>query len=362
MKILVQWGSKGNSLIDHLIGPLAKVNDVSSILLICRRPGPIIPKVEYHCPPKFFSRMAVTYILYEFFNLLYCAIFERPTHVVGFLLYPHGLMAFIVAKLTRRKIIISLIAGPAELRPEGSIQGNDYNNTTLPWLGKMFLGILKRCDAIITTGSFTKDYLVRNYIETPIYSMINPPNKSRFHPLEVPKIYDVVSIGRLVPLKHFEIIIHAISKVKEKYPDIKAVIVGDGTCKTRLINLADELGIKKNIDFAGFQKDTPYYYNSAKIFVHSSKREGFPNVFLEAMACGLPCVISNCGDIIDIARDGSNSLIIQDFKDSDEYTCAIIKLLENEVLYHKISQNALKTIESLSDENIASQWQLLLGK
>ena len=180
--------------------------------------------------------------------------------------------------------------------------------------------------------------------------------------MDVAKSYDVISVGRLVPVKHNEIMIRAILRVKEKRPDIKACIVGDGPYKSALMQLADKLNIKANVDFVGFQKDTPYYYNSARIFVHTSEREGFPNVFLEAMMCGLPCVVSNCGDITDIARDGYNSLLIQDFYDVEGFARAITSLLENEKLYNEISQNALQTAKSLSADDIINRWELLFQK
>jgi len=57
MKVLAQAGNLGGSIIDHLMRPLAQAEKAEKVLLICRRPGPEIPKLEYHCPPKFTSRL-----------------------------------------------------------------------------------------------------------------------------------------------------------------------------------------------------------------------------------------------------------------------------------------------------------------
>jgi glycosyltransferase involved in cell wall biosynthesis len=149
-------------------------------------------------------------------------------------------------------------------------------------------------------------------------------------------------------------------EVKKKYPDIKACIVGDGPRKLELTRLAGELGVTENVTFTGFQKDVPYYYNSSRIFIHTSETEGFPNVVLEAMMCGLPCVISNCGDIVDLAKDGFNSLVIQNYSDYQGFAKAICNLLEDEELYGNISRNALKSVEAISIENVTCQWKLLL--
>jgi glycosyltransferase involved in cell wall biosynthesis len=137
--------------------------------------------------------------------------------------------------------------------------------------------------------------------------------------------------------------------------------VGDGPRKNELIQLAEKLGISENIDFVGFQTDVPYYYNSSKIFIHTSETEGLPNVVLEAMMCGLPCIVSNCGDILDIAKDGYNSLVIQKFDDYRGFANAIYNLLENDELYNNICRNALKITESVSIENVTQQWELILA-
>ena len=362
MKILVQVGKLGSSVIDHLMRPLAQAKNVQKVLLICRHSGPEIPKLEYHCPPKFISKYPKLAIVYEFFTLLYLSIFKRPNCIIGYLLFPHGLMAFLVAKLTRRPVIVSPIAGPIELY---SIKGSLSVESTkpLPNRGQLLLKILKHSDAVTTTGSVTREFLIRQGVKgDKIYPIINPPNDSRVHPMEIPKIYDVVSVGRLAPVKHVEVLLHAISRVKEKYQNIKVCIVGDGPCKAELLKLAIELGVNGNIDFVGYQKDVAYYYNSSKIFVHTSEREGFPNVFLEAMLCGISSVISNCGDITDIAQDSFNCFVIPKYNDYEAFAEAIIRLLGDKELYHKLSQNTLNTARSLSVEEVARKWETILDR
>jgi glycosyltransferase involved in cell wall biosynthesis len=364
MKVLVQVGNLGSSIIERLIRPIAGVKKVKKIVVISRRPGPKIPKVEYCSPPKFISRSAPLAIIYEFFTLLYLSISKRPGFILGYLLFPHGLMAFIVAKLTRRPVIVSLIAGPVELYAVGSPLGIEFTKP-LPRLGRILLRVLKRADAVVTTGSFTKSFLIsRGVEESKIYPLIgvSPPVDPRLHPAKTPKLYDIVLIARLAPVKRIEVLLHTTSIVREKYENIKVCIVGDGPCRGELEALADELGLNDNVDFAGFQRDVAYYYNSARIFVLTSEREGFPTVFLEAMKCGLPCIVSNCGDITDIAQDGSNSLVIQKYDDHEGFARAIIRLLEDKELYRKLARNALETTKALPVEKAAQAWQSLFDK
>ena len=361
LEVLAQAGNLGTSVIDHLTSPLALADNVKKVSLFCHHPGPVIPNVEYHCPPKTLARFTFFAVIYESIDLFFRALFGRSACVAGFYLNPHGIIAFIVGKLTRKRTIISLIAGRAELYTKGTIQHIDFDTTAPPWYGRLFIRMLKHTDIIITTGSVTKNFLVRHGIkDDKIYPIISPVNRSRFFQVEAPRIYDVISVGYVYLIKHHEILLEALLEVKRNYPDIKACIVGNGPLKSKLIRFANDLGIKENVDFIGFQTDVPKYYNSSKIFVHTSETEGFPNVVLEAMRCGLPCVVSNCGDIIDIAKDGLNSLVIQKFNNYEGFAKAIINLLKDKNLYNSLSRNALETAESISIENVTHQWEQVL--
>jgi len=339
--------------------PLARADNVERVFLVCRNPGPEIPKLEYHCPPKFVARFASAAIVYEFLTLFYLSIFRKPGCISGYFLFPHGLIAFVVGKLTRRPIVVSLIAGPTDLLRLGSRLRVDSTNVSI--CGRLFLKMLKHCNAVTTTGSFTRDFLIRQGVEgDKIYPIINPPDDARVHPTAMPKRYDVISVGRLAPEKHIEILLKAASRVKRRYNDIKVGIVGDGGCKAGLVKLAEELGLNGNVDFVGYQKDVAYYYNSSNIFVLTSEHEGFPNVFLEAMMCGIPSVVSNCGDITDIAKDGVNCVVIQRYDDYEGFAAAIVHLLEDEDTHHKLSENALKTVTGLSIEQVTQKWETIL--
>jgi glycosyltransferase involved in cell wall biosynthesis len=362
MKILIQVGNLGSSVIDHLMSPISNVGNVQKVLVYCHHPGLNIPKVEYRCPPKFLTNFAPAAVFYEFIDLLFESALRGGTVLAGYKLFPHGLIAVIAAKITRKPVIISIISGPVDLYSFGDPIGVDYGKS-LPRKGKLLLAILKLSDTVITTGSFTKAFLIKNGIqESKIFPIIHPVNKSRFQRLEIRKSYEVVSVGRLIPLKHYEVIVRAISKVKAKYPHIKACFVGDGLCKAELHQLVNNLGLEENIEFAGWQKDPSQFYNKARILIHASEREGFPNVVLEAMTCGIPCIVSNCGDITDIVKDGCNSLVVQKFDDSEGFAIAITRLLEDKELYYRLSQNALKTMESNSSVEVTRTWETILAR
>lgn len=361
LKILVQVGSLPGVNVDHHIRPLSQLPIVTDISVVCRNPGPGISKVQYHCPPRIIAKFAPIAIVWEFFTLLRLSLLAKPRCILGYLLFPHGLMAFVVAKVTGRRAIPSLIAGPVELFRAGSAPGIQFTGR-LPRLGVALLKMLKHSSAVITTGSFTKAFLVRQGIEeAKVYPIIDPPVPSRSCPIRVRKLYDVVSVGRLVPVKHVEVLLRAASVVKRSRRDVRVCIVGDGPCKTELLELAHELGIDDNVDFVGFQEDVVHYYSSSRVFALTSAREGLPIVFLEAIVLGIPSVVTNCGDITDIARDGFNCLVIQRYDDYEGFAVAITRLLEDRQLSRKLSRNALETAKDLSLQRSAEQWEEILG-
>jgi glycosyltransferase involved in cell wall biosynthesis len=118
---------------------------------------------------------------------------------------------------------------------------------------------------------------------------------------------DVIFAGRLIKEKNVEILIKAISNVKEKIPDIKCCIIGDGPERAKLEKLVQELSIQDNVEFKGFMKDYDNlisYMKSSEVFVLPSTREGFGIVVIEANACGLPVVV------VDHKMNAASDLII----------------------------------------------------
>lgn len=359
MKILVNM-KLGESKVDSKLRPISQLDSIDRILVVRDYPGPDLPKVTYYCPPRFIARFAALSGVNKLLILIYLSILKKPDLIHAYLLFPHGILAFIAAKLTGRPIGISLIAGPCELYAIGSPVGVKFTRP-LPWFGDIFRRILGYCNVVTTTGSFTMDFLIAHGISrNRVHILPHSANVQQYRTTVVPKIYDVISIGRLVPIKHTEVLLKAISIVKQYYPELKVGVIGDGPCRIELEKLSNDLCISDNVEFIGFQKDVTHYYNSGKIFVLTSEREGFPGVFVEAMMCGVPSVVSNCGDIVDVAANGVNAIVIQHYNDVDSFAAAIIRLLRDSDLYSRLSQNGLETVRRLSMAQVAAEWELIL--
>lgn len=109
-------------------------------------------------------------------------------------------------------------------------------------------------------------------------------------PVDGPRI---LGLGRMDPMKGFDILLEAFALVRRRYP-WKLLLVGDGPEKPVLQAQAKTLGIEEAVIWIGAVKNTSPYYKWADLVVAPSRIEGFPNVPLEAMACGRTVICSDC--------------------------------------------------------------------
>ena len=104
----------------------------------------------------------------------------------------------------------------------------------------------------------------------------------------------ILNVGSLVLSKGQNILINAFADISTRHSECKLVIVGRGPEKANYIQLAEQLGIRSRVIFIDFEENPYKYMKLAKLFVFPSLSEGFPNVVIEAMACGCPIVAFDC--------------------------------------------------------------------
>jgi len=105
--------------------------------------------------------------------------------------------------------------------------------------------------------------------------------------------WDFIFVGRLIKEKHADLLIHAVTLLQCKNPDIRGVIIGEGPEYGKIHNLINDKKINKTIHLCEFYQnhdDLLAQLKSSRVFVLPSTREGFGIAALEALACGLPVV------------------------------------------------------------------------
>jgi len=119
-------------------------------------------------------------------------------------------------------------------------------------------------------------------------------------------------VARLDPMKDHSTFLRAATMLAQERPDVRFVCVGDGAepYKSEVRRLATELALGDRLIWAGARHDMPAVWNALDLAVSSSSYgEGFSNTIAEAMACGVPCVVTDVGDSALIVGDAG--IIVQ---------------------------------------------------
>lgn len=165
--------------------------------------------------------------------------------------------------------------------------------------------------AIHTVSEAIKDDLIRIGVTKPIFVIHNaiPIEK---HQQTTSKPFQFIIISRLEFFKNVQTAIKAIKIVKKSYPDVKLIILGDGSYRPNLEKLTEELGIKENVIFKGYLsgQEKKKLLSESQALLFPSLSEGFGMVILEAFEQKKPVLISNIRPLTDIVEHGKTGLIV----------------------------------------------------
>jgi glycosyltransferase involved in cell wall biosynthesis len=149
----------------------------------------------------------------------------------------------------------------------------------------------------------------------------------------------VVAVGRLVPVKRFDLMIEALVRLKPRHPDLQSVIVGEGYERPFLEQLIRSHHAESWISLPGFVEDQQLVelYRRAWVVASSSLREGWGMTLTEAGACATPAVASRISGHQDAVVDGQSGLL---FDDRDGMVAALDATLSDEVLRKRLGIGA----------------------
>lgn len=169
----------------------------------------------------------------------------------------------------------------------------------------------------------------------------------------------VVAVGRLVPVKRFDVLIRALVQAKRSVPALTATIIGEGYERGNLEALIDSLGARQWITMPGRLSDDAQVeaYRSSWVVASTSLREGWGMTLTEAAACGTPSVATDIAGHRDaVARDSSGILVATD----EDFGDALAALLTNQRELERLSQGAVVHAGSLSWDRTAYETFALL--
>jgi glycosyltransferase involved in cell wall biosynthesis len=135
-------------------------------------------------------------------------------------------------------------------------------------------------------------------------------------------------VARFHAVKDHATLLRAFVIVARQRPDVDLLLVGDGPLGGDMEKLAQELGIKPRVQFLGLRSDVPAILRTAKVFVLTSLSEAAPLTVLEAMAAGVPVVLTAVGGNPEMVRDGVDGYLVPR-GNTEAIASAILRLLDD---------------------------------
>jgi glycosyltransferase involved in cell wall biosynthesis len=321
---------------------------------------------------------------------------EEPSLIVSFL--ERSNFVNIISKLSKKhRAVISVR------------MDQQTGHVGLRKLNKLLVRILyPKADLIIAVSYGVKHSLVNLGVEEEKIKVIYNPypideiRELAKEPLgsyeEIFKHPVLITAGRLTKPKGQWYLLRVFKALKERHKDLRLVILGEGELKDYLVRLSEELGLKTyvwdrdklsesfDVYFLGFQKNPFKFIARSKLFVFPSLWEGFPNALVEAMACGVCVVSSDC-------RSGPREILAPNtdfnyqtqkpefaeygvlmpvfevkYKSAEEpfggkemmWVETIDKLLEDENLRKNYSEKAKQRAEDFRIEKIVQEWREII--
>ncbi len=299
-----------------------------------------------HLPPHYLARYGAL------IELSYMMRQIKPDLIHAHYLSHFGVLASLHARLSNFKPLVVTAWGSDVL---GNSQG--YRRWWLKY-------VLKRAELITCDAEHMVEAMVKLGADAKRIKLIyfgtdtqkfKPQAKSQklVKRLELEESLVVISTRSLNPMYDVESLIRAIPPILQEVPWAKFIIAGSGRQRDYLVRLAEELAVSDSIRFAGFipEDRLPDYLNLADVYVSTSLSDaGLAASTAEAMACGLPAVITDFGDNSKWVKDEANGFLVPR-QDPAALAAAVINLLQDEGKRQHFGKVSRKVIDVRSNWN-----------
>lgn len=282
-------------VISRLLNPLSQEYSVTLVLLydIIHYKIPqnvkiriLLPKSSLEMSPfqKIFNLFKASLKYYKFIKR------NDISLSISFLTIPNLINGFLKI---RSKKIITIIS-------ERAFPTITYNyRTSSKLMAKYILPFLyNKCDFLFSNSVYINKDLKESFkIKIPMTVIYNPISINEKYikiveDFKLVKKFDFINVGGFYRRKNHELILRALTLLEPE--EFHFTHLGAGDLETDLKGLSRKLSIDKQISFIGKVSNVKHYLIRSNCFVLSSETEGFPNVLLEALSVGLPCISTNC--------------------------------------------------------------------
>lgn len=218
---------------------------------------------------------------------------------------------------------------------------------------------------LVVQTSAVAEWLTASKPRMPTVTVIpNPVRPLTHRPERAPpsaRAY-LLAAGRLTYQKGFDVLINAFSLLVRQGVDLDLVIAGEGGERSALLRLAAQLGVAERVRLVGHTPDLEGWMTAAFAFVLSSRYEGFPNVLLEALACGTAAIATDCpSGPREILDSGAAGLLVP-CEDPAAIAHAVMTLHTDPDLRARLRRLGPGLVGRFSIDAVVSRWESLMRR
>lgn len=266
--------------------------------------------------------------------------------------YPAGFVGAAFRRLTGIPLVI---------RPHGSdvLPGEWIDRD--PRLAERMRRALLTADAVVAQGDALAERLRSLGVPAGRLRVIqNGVHLSGAEPTPPSEEPSVLAMGSLASKKGFDVLLQAFRLVRQRLPEARLTIAGDGPDGPHLAALACSLGVADGVAFPGLVTGEAKValFAQARLFVSSSRREPFANANLEAMAAGRPIVATRVGGNVEMVEDEVNGLLVEP-EDPGGMAMAILRVLEDRGRATLMGRAARRRAEAFSWDEMVNRYEAL---
>ena len=284
----------------------------------------------------------------------------QPDLILGFFAYPYGFANVLLGRTFRLPVVTSC-------------RGSDIHSIAQNFLqGRLIAWALRRCARVFSVSGALKRDIVALGVDPEHISVIsNGIEPDRFttmgkiearRRLGIPEAGRVaVCVSRLSPEKGVDVLVESAPYLHGS--DVRIVIVGDGPQQHELERRARELGVSDRIMFAGDRPhgEVPFWVCAGDVFVLPSRKEGYPNAVVEALACGRPVVAARVGGVPEIVTGEDLGFLVAP-EQPQELARALDRSLEKEWDHQYIAACGRKRDWNTVAQEMLREFERILGR
>lgn len=226
--------------------------------------------------------------------------------------------------------------------------------------------LYRRAAAVVMQSEGLRAWATRLMKDTAVRVIPNPVEKpSMLSPRTMESVganKSIAAMGRLTRIKGYDLLLRAFAICAPKHSQWSLLILGEGQERRSLEALIEQLGLKDRVHLPGWVREPNSTLQNMDLFVMSSYYEGSSNAMLEAMACGVAVIATDCtSSVREIIHDGVNGVVVP-VNDIHAMASAMDRLMTNQAERRRLGSSAIGVIDQFGVDTVMGMWDNLVAE